>query len=53
MSKVGQLFSSSGGFVQGGEGGWGLMTGVWFEGDAVNILLFLSLYDRLLLWVRS
>ena len=53
MSKVGQLFSSSGGFVQGGEGGWGLMTGVWFEGDVVIILLFLSLYDKLLLWVRS
>ena len=53
MSKVGQLVSSSGGFVQGGEGGWGLITGVWFEGDAVIILLFLSLYDRLLLWVCS
>ena len=53
MSKVGQLFSSSGGFVQGGEGGWGLRTGVWFEGDVVIILLFLSLYDRLLLWVCS
>ena len=52
MSKVGQLLLSSGGFVQGGDGGWGLKTGVWSEGvSVIIILLFLSLYDRHLLWV--